>query len=439
MAQYHLLNTGSATAPEDTWAKAFTTLSSAAAGMAAGDILFASSAHAESGAGSTLVFPGTVASPNQIIGGTPGATSGLTATATGAAVTVTGTSNWSIQGSFFMEDVRFIFSQTSSIANYIGNASGNVQRYKGCDFSMQSSAASSQIVFGSSTTSVSNKISLENCRFRFGAAAQTVAITRAVEILGGSIESGGTTPTSMFSLTGADRPSSLQVDGFDFSNFGTGFNVIAAAADGPQNAILRNCKFPSGWTGGLIASGIAKPGFRSEMHNYIVGSTNVRFWIEDYAGSIREETTIKVTANSYAYKAALSANVKYPASSLVVAEAYFNVATAGSAKTVTWDLCTDNVTLTDKDAWLEVEYLGTASSNLATITSGKADALTVINSGATNLTTSGTTWTTTGLTTPVQQSVSRTFTPQAAGHFIARLRLAKASTTIYCDQAPVVS
>jgi len=439
MAQYHLLNTGSATSPEDTWAKAYTTLANAAAGMATSDVLFVSSSHSESGSGSTITLPGTPAAPNQIIGGNQGATSGLTAAASGATITVTGTSNFALAGSAYVENLRFVLSQTSSISNIFGGGSGNVQHFKGCDFSLQGSGASTILQFSSQTTSTSGKVTLENCRLRFGASGQNISVSRVLEIIGGSVESGGTTPTAVFSMTGGNRPNSLKVEGFDFSNWGTGFNLIGAALDGPQNAVFRNIKLPTGWSGTLITAGIPKPGFRAEMHNYIVGSTNYRFWIEDYFGVIREEQTIKVTANSYTYKVTTTANVNYPASSMLVAEAYFNVASAGSAKTVTWDLCTDNVTLTDKDAWIEVEYLGTSSSNLGSFATGKAAALTVINSGATNLTTSGTTWTTTGLTTPVKQSVSATFTPQAAGHFIARLRLAKPSTTVYCDQAPVVS
>ena len=84
MTQYHLLNTGSATSPEDTWANAYTTLANAAAGMATSDVLFVSSSHSESGSGSTITLPGTPAAPNQIIGGNQGTTSGLTSAAAGA-------------------------------------------------------------------------------------------------------------------------------------------------------------------------------------------------------------------------------------------------------------------------------------------------------------------------------------------------------------------
>jgi hypothetical protein len=77
---------------------------------------------------------------------------------------------------------------------------------------------------------------------------------------------------------------------------------------------------------------------------------------------------------------------------------------------------------------VEVEYLGTSGFPLSVTSSDRA--ATILATPA-NQTTSSETWTTTGLTTPVKQKLSVTFTPQEKGPIIARVYLAKASTTVY--------
>jgi hypothetical protein len=99
------------------------------------------------------------------------------------------------------------------------------------------------------------------------------------------------------------------------------------------------------------------------------------------------------------------------------------------------EVLTDNVTLTDQQAWLDVMSMNTASQVLGTWTSDASLLLTT----ATNQPTSTDPWTTTGITTPVRQKLSVTFTPQVAGDFIAVVRLARASTTMYVDPAVVVT
>jgi hypothetical protein len=102
--------------------------------------------------------------------------------------------------------------------------------------------------------------------------------------------------------------------------------------------------------------------------------------------------------------------------------------TTGSSVTVTAETMTDNVTLTDAEAWVEVEYLGTSGFPLG---SGASDRAADILATPANQTTSSEAWTTTGLTTPVKQKLSVTFTPQEKGLIRARVMLAKASTTLY--------
>jgi hypothetical protein len=80
----------------------------------------------------------------------------------------------------------------------------------------------------------------------------------------------------------------------------------------------------------------------------------------------------------------------------------------------------------DDDVWLDVEYLGDASSPQGSIVNdGKADLLTAAAPQASSTATWG------GSTTKFKLAV--TFTPQQKGWIYARVKCAKASTTFYID------
>ena len=113
--------------------------------------------------------------------------------------------------------------------------------------------------------------------------------------------------------------------------------------------------------------------------------------------------------------------------------AFWNTAT-GSSKTLTLYCVTDNVTLTDADIWVEVEYLGSSATPLASLASS---APATILTTASNLSTTTEAWTTTGLATPVKQKMTVSFTPQMIGPARWKVKVAKASTTVYvCPVIP---
>ena len=109
----------------------------------------------------------------------------------------------------------------------------------------------------------------------------------------------------------------------------------------------------------------------------------------------------------------------------------------GSSKTVTVYTVTDNVTLTDAEAWVEVEYLGTSGFPLGNFSDDRVADL-VFGTPA-NQTSDSSTWTTTGLATPVKQALAVSFTPQEKGWFRVRVMVAKASLTVYYDPLPAVA
>lgn len=103
--------------------------------------------------------------------------------------------------------------------------------------------------------------------------------------------------------------------------------------------------------------------------------------------------------------------------------------TTGSSVTATVEILHDSATnLTDAEVWVEVMYLGTSGVPLGEwISDRKADVL----ASAADQTTSGATWTTTGMSNPNKQKLSVTFTPQEKGFVHARVCIAKASKTLY--------
>ncbi len=416
-----------------TWALAKATVTGVCAIDTAGDNLYISSVHSEtSGSAVTLSFAGSGLNPVRLLSVDDSAQP-PTALAAGAAISNTGSGAINLNGSLYAHGITF------SSGGYItfNNSGGHgIQRFVNCKF--RSTAGGSGGGWAVSQQNAQIKTIFENCTFKFDAAGTKFIAQHCVEIKGGGLESGTTSPTS-FITAGADgRAGLLTIDGFDFSAGGSTMNMISNSTLGAYMVYITNCKMPASWTGLPIASGfLLGAGIRVEMHNCDSADTNYRLWAVDYYGSIRSETTLVKTGGSsdgttpFSWKMVSDSTSNYPAGPLESPKISVWNATTGSAVTVTMDILRDNATaLTDAEIWLEVEYLGTSGYPLATfITDAKASVLAT----AANQTTSSATWTTTGMSNPNKQKLEVTFTPQEAGYIQARVMLAKPSTTVYVD------
>lgn len=423
-----------------TWALANATLAGAITDAVAGDTIYVSDNHAESTASAvTLTFPGTLASPNNVICADDAAEP-PTAVATTATVSVTGANNLQVRGSAFIRGITF---QCGSAANSVNIAFGIVDnsslRFEACGASLTTTASAARIQIGSATASEESSFSSVGMVWTFGATGQGIQIRAAkTRISGGSIA--GSAITTLIATAFANGIDAV-LEGVDLSNGATGMNLIASASAAVGRIVFRNCKLPASWSGNLLAGAPSNISMRAEMHNCDSGDTNYRLWVEDYAGSVRSETTIVRTGGAsdgtttLSWKLASTANTEYPLITLDTPEIVRWNETTGSAITVTVEMVTDNVTLTDAECWLEVQYLGTSGFPLGTfVNDAKADFLAT----AANQTSSSVTWTTTGLGTPVKQKMSVTFTPQEKGFIHAVVKLAKASTTVYvCPELDV--
>jgi hypothetical protein len=425
-----------------TWALAKATIVGAGGVDTAGDTIYMSSNHSESlGASQTFAGAGTAASPLRILS-VNDAAEPPTTIANGATLATTSSFTYTLNGSFYMQGVTI-----STGAINFGNTvtAGAVCHFNDCTLRIQASGTSGQLQQLSS--SFAQLAIIENCTLRFNHASNFVAPAHRMVIRGGGIESGTVTPTNFmrFGLNG--RAGDVLVESFDFSNFGTSFNLVEGGANstGSGRCVFRNCKMPTSWAGSLTSTTPANPGMRVEMYNCDSGDTNYRMWISDFYGSVRQETTVVksggasdgVTALAWKMESNSNATFLQPLISGEIARAFPGTDaevsgwTPGASKTVTVEIVHDSATaLKDSEVWLEVQYLGTSGYPLGTITS---DRHTSPLSTGSDQASSSVTWTTTGLSAPNKQKLSVTITPQERGYMIARVYLAKASYTVYVD------
>lgn len=425
-----------------TWALAKATITGAAAIDAAGDTIYVSQSHAESTASAiTFALAGTLTAPTNVICGNDGAEP-PTAVATTGSVTTTGASSITITGVCYVEGIAFRAGNGSSSANIVqASLDGNHQIYNICNFVLVSTNINNGITPGSGSSGSESSVKWKNCDVKFAAAGQSIKLTQCrFHWQGGSLLSGGTSPTNLIAVQ-ADQLDIL-VENVDLSNASAGINLFSPGALGSGKAMIRNCKLPASWSGSLGSPTAFNT--RLEMHNCDATDTNYRLWVEDYAGSIKSETTVVCTGGAsdgttpFSFKMATSSAAEYPAILLESIElpAIWND-TTGSSKTVTVEFVHDSVTnLTDAEIWLEVSYLGTAGVPLGTIINdAKADVLAT----AADQADSSAAWTTTGLTNPNTQKLSVTFTPEEKGYLQAKVIMAKASYTAYIDPRLTVS
>lgn len=415
-----------------TWALAKADLTGAAAIDAAGDTIWLSQNHAETTAGAvTVALAGTPTNPVRVLCGNDAAEP-PTSLATTATVTVSTGANLSLQGSAYFYGTSFI--SAGQVSLNAQNTDG-VQTFSNCKFRTTNIGSAGIINLGSANN-VTQQTVLEACTLEHDATGNSPVMVRGfVHIKGGSF-AGQALTNGMFQCASDRTLGRLLVDGMDFSALASTVNLVRGGATPRATAlfVFRNCLLPASWSGGVVSAAISSPGQRYEMWNCDSADTNYRIWIEDFPGSIRHSTTVYKDAFSggtkHSYVFATNTNPNYPNLGLVGPEFFADNATTGSSVTATVEVVTDNVTLKDDECWLEVMYMGTSGAPLGTwVSDAKANVLAT----AANQTTSTESWTTTGLTTPVKQKLSVTFTPQEAGYVIGRVVLAKASTTVYVD------
>jgi len=205
--------------------------------------------------------------------------------------------------------------------------------------------------------------------------------------------------------------------------------------------ILKGCKLPSTFAGGFSAQYPQKigagyfPWHRPKAHMAGNGNTVYEFREDSCMGYCQQETTIVRTGG--ASNGTTSHTVKMVSNDGAIE--LFNVLIGSGI--LGWTDSTDSTTFTvegildsatnlqNDEIWLELLYPLNASDPRFGVAMSRCAPL----ASPADVDASTETWTTTGLTNPNEFKLSVTVTPGKAGPIIARVHLAKASTTVYID------
>jgi hypothetical protein len=418
------------------WANAFTTLTTAFATEVAGDTLYVAHDHAETSASAvTLTSSGTVAAPTKVIcvnrsGSVPPVSADRLATAqvatTGAATGITFNGFTHYDGIIFSNSVTGI-----QVGFVLPGTSAQALRFDNCSFRFAGSSGTSTMNVGNLGGSTGTVVEFNNTTLSFAAAGQALQITGVFKWRNTPSALIGTAVPSTLIAPVAGRGVAIEVIGVDLSAAGSGKNLLnaQASATGARFRFI-DCKINAAVTKVVPMTLFAG----SEVDFLRSDASGINYTISNYriSGTLDHETTIVRTGGAsdgttpIAWKIVTTANCTYSLPFECPPIAIWND-TTGSSKTATVEgIWGSGAVPNDDDIWLDVEYLGDASSPQGSfVNDGKADLLTTAAGQASSTETWG------GSTTKFKLAVS--FTPQQKGWIYARVKCAKASSTFYVD------
>lgn len=372
--------------PTTLWADATIDATRAMAGDAAGDRINFSQAHSETTAGAISVpMVGTQSLPILAVAGNDAAAP-PTAEAT-AIITTTGAGNITFAGTYFkLKNITFNCGSGANTATLIlNNSAGGDAAYENDAFKLPNTSATSAIRPFANTAC---RTVWKTCDVSFGHASQGIAPLSHGEFVwdGGSILSGGTSPTTLFIGTVSSAFFKYRLNGLNLSNGAAAMNLFGAltgAAAGDYR--IQNSILPASWTGNLV-TGTNGASARFEMINCDASGadTNYRVRVQDgNMGNIVSDDAIYrapgLGAQSWMYNGAtqvVGISHKYSTSSAALFQgpglrglplAGLNtVINPATSHVITCFFTTpgqaDFTPLSDKDIGLIVEYQGNSAS-----------------------------------------------------------------------------
>lgn len=435
MSVYYVYSGAGGSNNGSSWANAFTTLTTAFVTEIAGDTLYVAHDHAESTAGTvTLTSSGTLANPTKVVcvnraGSVPPVSADRRAT---AQVSTTGANLINITGCTHYDGIIFNAGNGSTGASsiIIPSASSMWLRFDNCSLRVGVTAAAASAVQIGGNAQGGEYVELNNTTMSFANVANNILLYGTLKWRNTPSALLGTIPTTLF-LPNTLRTAFVECLGVDLSAAGSGKTLVAAlgTAQGVVFSFV-DCKLNASVT----KSAVPLTHGSTEIDFIRSGATGVNYTVFRHriSGTLAEETTIVRTGGAtdgttqIAWKIDTTATCSYSMPFETPAIAIWND-TTGSAKTATVEgIWGGGAVPNDDDIWLDVEYLGDASSPQGSfVNDGKADLLAT----AAGQTSSSETWG--GSTTKFKLGV--TFTAQQKGWIYVRVKCAKASSTFYID------
>lgn len=433
-----------------TRALAKATLAAALTAAGAGGRVGVKASHAETQASAmTLTSAGTAASPQQVLCiDWSSDTFASNAVSSGATVSTTGSNTLTFGAGYaYVRSITFNATNSTGTGNLQFSAAtvGSWILDSCGGLKLVGSGSTNQIIFGPAASGNPwFRVELINTPLSFANAGQKITV-RACELIWRNTASaiGGTVPTTLMTVAATTGVPPIQLSGLDFSAAGSGKNLIDASIAASYFVQMSDCKL--GASVAITTGSISGPaGAKVRAVNCDSADTNYRYYMQTYQGTITNETTIVKSSTlstdgttPLTWKMVTTANSRFY--SPLESDWMPVWVDAAASKTVTVSVITDNVTLTDAECWVEVRYQGD-TSHASPLGIGVNDrCATILTTPANQASDAGSTWTTTGLGTPVKQALSVTFTTTGKGLVWVRVCLAKASTTVYVDAAPVIT
>lgn len=436
-------SSGTPSAPYTDWATAATSLATALAACSSGDLLVIqydgiASGDAELAADTTFTVPAGV----MVVAGSNDGGSGWT-------YTVMGTANWignsttnrsvtlDCAGSCFIAGLTLRTAGSTTDSLTIGSSDNSFISGEDVYLWNGNSATSSSIRLGASSTTNQMAVRLKNCTFRFGSTGQSISVRCKADIIGGSLSSAGSIPTSIFTTTTGTMPGGVDLDGFDFSALST--NELVGDCLTPLRVKGSNCKASSGFVPlGTQSSGNLS-GAEVLLLNTASGDTHYNMIHATPQGSLvidtgiyandgatsdgSQHTTWKIVTTSSAsyFNPYVSPWVRKYNSILSAITPYLEILRDGSA-----------TAYNDDQVWGEFAAQATSGSPLASFYSDRRGFAASAAAQATGVGTSG--WTGEGGTAwSGKLAPTSSITPAEVGHLGARVCVGAASSTVYVD------
>ncbi len=443
MAIVYCNDDGSETSPYETLAKAAKTFLVAVDQLAAGDDLYIGMDHAEApGLSTVYTFPGTAAAPNRVISINTTTEDYDKADNVQVDLESAGAFDMTINGHVKFYGVSFKIGDDVSIVGTLFQVEFydsliEIARASGALWSIGGSGGQSVIKFKDTEVNFSGG----------GLGVGFVVTVSSFEFRGGKISWSGTQADELFA--GSGRKSTILLAGTDISDISSALVDVAAATE--MHVELHHCLINSSLS---LANGtISNTGTRLLMSGCDDTTGNKLYRLEyiDYYGSTVHDDDIFVTTdgakdpdgNKISWKIATTGNAREFSEPHISPPIPIWVNSTGS-KTFTikgiWDSAVDIQT---DQAWIEVEFLDTASgadTQSSFENDGDADIKISIDGNSVDQDNNTETWTgTSGFTNENKIDLAVTATVNRVGPALCRIHVAKPSTTFYADPKVIVT